>query len=592
MTDLQFDGKHLLRSIKEGGNRIIAARSNLNAINVFPVADRDTGNNLASLMRSILEIPEESIDSIKDTLFHVANKAIEGAKGNSGMIFAQYFNGVSRSYRKEDNDVHHLSESLVFAVEEAYQSVQDPQEGTILTIMKTWSRALQDSLQVHKLKESLVLAREIALQTLVATESQHSLMKRNRVVDAGAKGFYEFVDGFTDALIGEKQTKAKIAENISETIQIDQHTHEYDQAYRFCMEVTYRREGHSALKKEQLQKHGDSIVIAEGDAMTRVHLHTNTPQLVVKVLEPFGVAMKIKVDDMKQQYFDSHENDKKIALVTDSIADLPESILQRYNIHVLPLTILADEIEHLDKQTIDNETILNAIDKQEMTVTTSLPNQALVLRLFENLEAHYESVLFVSVASALSGTYNAVCNAAKAYQGTLTIAVIDSTLNSIAQGLLVESAGEYIHQGLALNEIVERLETEKQEIEIFVSVSDLLPMIQSGRIPQRLGKLFQKIGLKPLVSLDKEGKGTLTGVGMSAQSNQRSIKNKIKKRKKSIQSIVLGYTTDATTAHKWVDFFQELGISDVVAMPTSSIIALSAGRNATAVAVKFKGDKN
>lgn len=589
MEAMSLSASQLLSSFKVGGQRVIAIRDDLNAINVFPVADSDTGNNLASLMRSINEISIESSTSIKDTLGRIADKALEGAKGNSGMIFAQYFNGLYRSYRVEDVSVTKFVDSLNSAVKDAYSSVQDPQEGTMLTVMNVWSRALQELHTQVPFIDALIKARNRAFDSLMNTSKQHKVMKQYGLVDAGAKGFYEFIDGMTDSFIGKASTDEH--KSFTKYNKADNTIHMFRETpnYRYCMEVDIEMFSQDNAVKETLESMGDSLVFVKGNHHVRVHLHTNNPQHVALTLTEYGKIIRTKVDDMQQQYYDSHTNQKKIALVTDSIADISKSSIETYNIHILPLTVLVGDTEYLDKLTISNEGVFEFVTEGVGNVSTSLPSQTAILRQFEHLEQNYDAAVFVCVSSKLSGTYNAINNALSQYSGSLKVMVIDSKLNSVAQGLLVTKAGEYINEGLDLPLIVQRLEEDIQNTRIYVSVTDLKPMIRSGRIPQKLGKLLSKLGVKPIVTLDSQGLGTLTSFGLTISGNQRTIKRKVQQHKKEIDSLCVGYTSDPSAAKEWKQYFDENGIVSDDIVKTSTIIGLSAGEKATAVAVIYKG---
>lgn len=592
MDEILLTGNSLITAFKQGANRVIDIRHELNDINVFPVADSDTGTNLASLMRSISTIDDNPNITINQALVTIADKSLEGAKGNSGMIFAQYFNGLSRGYQLVHDDVNQLIHSIHTAVDEAYRSVQVPQEGTILTVMRVWASTLFERIKASTLRESLISARQSAFEALQKTATQHKVMKRYGVVDAGAQGFYEFVEGITDSLIGVKNSEVK---KFSHTQALTHDTIDHfseKPTYQYCLEVVMSFFDNEKDIKHLLKQYGDSMVIVHGQKHSRIHIHTSQPKEVLGILDNYGVVNKIKADDMKQQYYDMYDNQKSIALVTDSIADLPQSILNQHNVHVVPLTIMIDDAEHLDKVTISNSRILELVRANKHSISTSMANQQLILRLLESMEKSYKHVIIVSVSSGLSGMYNAFTQAVKNYKGPLQIAIIDSKLNSLAQGLLVKKAGQYIQQGMQFDDIVQTLETELKNIKIYVSVSDLKPMIKSGRIPQHLGSLFERLKLKPIVTLDDEGKGSLTNIGLTSNGNQRTIKRKVVKKKQHIEELLVGYTSDSSTAKSWEKYFSEHVNNKIDTVQTSAIVALSAGKDSTAVAVIYKGEKN
>ena len=137
-----LNGNRLYYAFLAGGNAVIKDQAYLNKINVFPVPDADTGTNLASTMRSIAD-GASLYPSLKETLHSIAESALTGARGNSGIIFAQFLHGISREI-KEDLRIstRAFGASVKAAVQHTYKSVADPVEGTMLTVMKDWADAV------------------------------------------------------------------------------------------------------------------------------------------------------------------------------------------------------------------------------------------------------------------------------------------------------------------------------------------------------------------------------------------------------------------------------------------------------------------
>jgi DegV family protein with EDD domain len=589
----------LMKAIKRGAHRVILVRNDLNRLNVFPVADSDTGNNLVSLMRSILSALSNRHETVSDTLHAIAKQALIGAKGNSGMIFAQYINGVAKNYHPNNGESNEaLVTAFYHAVTDAFQAVFDPQEGTMLSVMKSWANSLYSSFGTAPLSETLMSAKQEAYVTLQDTKTVHPILRKHGVMDAGAQGFYEFIAGLTDALLGEEE-ELEFSEEIEMGLAMDEYIHteahhevhaDHAPELRYCMEMVIEGGHRPAEVMPLVQEFGDSLVVATGVASTRIHLHTDVPQEVVPRMEQLGAITHIKADDMKQQYYDAHVNTMKTAIVTDSIADIPQHLIDEHNIHIIPLTILVDDVEHLDKITMSNQKVVDLADDEQRTVSSSMMTQAQILRMLDGLESSYENVLFITVSSKLSGVYQGVFKAMESYQGRLHTAVIDSKLNSIAQGLLVQKAIQYVQADMPFEHIQQSIMEARDRAAIYVSVSDLAPMIRSGRIPQRLGKIVKKLQLKPIVKLDSLGSGALAHIGFTTSGNQKKIKKIILKNKKIIERIAIGYTTSVEDANKWATYFEAEGIPVDYVTTTSSIIALSAGKNATAVAVIYKED--
>ena len=198
----------LLESIIAGAQKVINGKDELNKINVFPDADGDTGSNLASLMQTIIDNLSNNNYSTNLLFDEVASAALIGARGNSGIIFAQYLNAVSDYYSVYETNLEILVLAFNRAVKSAYDSLIEPKEGTILSVMKRWAEVLLITFKEStSFEKALLEAKGEAWKALKETQFQMSILKKNKLVDSGAKGFYYFISGFTDAYCGEKVSK-------------------------------------------------------------------------------------------------------------------------------------------------------------------------------------------------------------------------------------------------------------------------------------------------------------------------------------------------------------------------------------------------
>ena len=196
--------ENLYTSFLTGAKYVIAEKDSLNAINVFPVADGDTGSNLASLMKSII-LKSKIGPTLSDTLKSISNAAIFGARGNSGIIFASYIGGFSNYIKKDAIDIDTFVSSSEYASKSAYASIEKPVEGTMITLMRLWHQHLstlkKNTIDIITLLEN---AFKYLKEDLEKTLELLPILKENKVVDAGAKGFYHFLDGFIHGLKGEE----------------------------------------------------------------------------------------------------------------------------------------------------------------------------------------------------------------------------------------------------------------------------------------------------------------------------------------------------------------------------------------------------
>lgn len=559
---------------------VINARTVLNEMNVFPVADSDTGNNLVFLMKSLQNSLMKDHGDVKELLSDLALSAFKGARGNSGMIFANYINGIEKNYHTRTNVLDDLRSAFYYGVNQAYDAVLDPQEGTILSVMKDYSNAIFN--KTITLDEALSIAHE----SLIKTKEIHPVLRENQVIDAGAKGFYLFISGMTQSLLEATVIETQVEEQLYHDDLSENLTSKPE--FKYCFEVTINKSYSLSEINGYIKTLGDSIVVASSGDSTKIHIHTDYPSLVINKVQELGEVTNLKVENMNEQYYGS-SNKNDIAIVTDSIADLPQSVIDsNTNVYVLPLSILVNDLEHYDKVTITNEEVIGLANNPAYSVSSSMVNEYQVSELITRLEENYKSVLFISVASKLSGTYQLINNTLRKYKGSLNAYVVDSLQNSVAQGLLVEYAIDLINEDKDFNEIVEEIEKAKRRTSIYVLVSDLNPMIKSGRVPSKLGNFLKKIKLLPIITLSETGEGKLINFAFSKRQVQNKILKKALSKSVAIEKLAIGYTTTPDNSRVWEKYLIDKNLKVDYVVKTSSIIALSAGDNASCIAFMLK----
>lgn len=593
MESQLIDYKELINAFQQGAVRVLNEKRELNQINVFPVSDGDTGSNLASLMQAILEETKKESTSVIEVVEKVAEASLIGARGNSGIIFAQYFNGIYNHLliQEEKNSVTSFVKSVKSAITEAYQAISEPVEGTIITVIRSWAEALSENDPIQGLDQLLPKALTETEHALENTTKQLKVLQRNQVVDAGAKGFYLFMVGFTQAFVN-KETTVLTNNYFDESLDLEvsetQHLNTAEPKFRYCTEVLLDQVTKS---KDEIQMdlapYGDSLIVAVNRNKARIHIHSNQPDEVLHYLSKIGQPMQQKADDMLLQYQINQQKKASIALVTDSIADIPAEYLLANQIHVLPMNILIGDTSYLDKLTIQSKQFFELTNALHDRATSSQPTLKTVENLFSFLETRYEAVIVITVAKKLSGTFHTVKEAAKKRTSSVKIEVIDSKLNSAAQGLLVMNANELIQSGVGFEDVVKHIKNKRNKLKIVVSVDDLDPMIESGRIPQFAGKIAKKINLKPIVSLNEAGEGKLSDFAFSLKGNERKIIQQLEKhhKKNKVRRYVVIHADEEERALQLKNKLSEaLDFQPSYMMDISTVVAMSAGQGSIAVA--------
>ena len=585
----KLDSEKLYYSFVSGAQEVIKNKNSLNEINVFPVADGDTGSNLSSTMHAII-LEAKISGSVKETMNSIADAALTGARGNSGIIIAQYINGIFLSLMDEETiTIPSFAETVKNAVPYAYQAISDPVEGTIITVIREWA----DAVYSHKdlsanfselFSKSLIAANK----SLEATTSRLKVLQDSKVVDSGAKGFVYFLQGFATFLRTGKVDLEVSAEPEDLSFNEELIHSQGEIHHRYCTEALLSGDSIDleALKAE-LALYGDSLIVAGNNHKARIHIHANAPEQVFQVLSKKGIILQQKADDMVRQNESAFDRKYDTALITDSIADIPQAMLDHYQVHMLPLNLNFDNTSYLDKVTMTPELFYPLLEETIEYPKSSQPNPIVVEKYLETVLSHYDKVIILTVAKEQSGTNSVFQNAVskKLHQGK-KIAVIDSKRNSGAEGLLVMKAAEMIAAETPFDEIVGAIERLRDRTNIFVSVNNLKYMVRSGRLSKVSGMAAMTINLKPVVSIDAEGKGSIAEKAFSEKGNVKKLFRLLEKvnaqEKISRYAIVHANNPEKAEAYRKRSVVL-LGKEPEYIMNISTIVGMSAGVGTVAI---------
>ena len=271
-----LDGNIFKEGILKGYETLIESEEEVNRINVFPLPDNDTGTNLRLTLKEAIKELKSSDNSLPVILSTIAQKTLFSAQGNSGIILSQFFMGLLEEIgNRERIDGKIFSIALKKAVSSAYGSLEDPREGTILTVMRAFeegfSNALKNEYDIAKLFERGLKHAEKALDE---TPKALKELEEAGVVDAGGLGFVLFMRGFTEALKRKLWGK------------------------RYEVQVTLRSSQDTVKIKEKLKKLGESISIASMGDIKRIHIHTDSPEEVIKTLKKEGEIEDKDIKDL------------------------------------------------------------------------------------------------------------------------------------------------------------------------------------------------------------------------------------------------------------------------------------------------------
>lgn len=581
----QINGQELYAYIVSGAKNVIVNEQNLNRINVFPVPDGDTGTNLALTMNSIIS-QAQRFDHAHQAMAEIAQLSIDNAYGNSGMIFAQYFNGLADSIQaKSSLSPLELVESFKQAAHQAINSVAHPKEGTILTVMREWTKALEGAWEVDY--DQIFEKSLHALQDAVSnTKNQLKVLRDNNVVDAGAQAFYFFVEGIVRFLksgtLEDLEFTAARLDLITEmTPSLDIGDHRY--CAQYLIQTKYAQD--DLIKS--LDHYGDSLVVNQNGEHISIHVHTNEPHVIMRELVRDHRVISHKVDDMWMQAHLIHAKQAKMAIITDSIADLPQQFKDDHHCVVLPLNLIIDSIVYMDKLTMRSSDFYKHMDDYRLNPSSSQASPVAIERMLNQVLPHYDEVIGIFVSQKMSGTYQNILKVVnKLNLKDKKIAMIDSKTNSITEGLLVYEALKLRAAGESFEDIVSKIEAMIPRLNIFVSVKDLKYMLKGGRVSKVQGFVLSKLKLQPVISIDQEGKGIIPFKSLTQKSAVKSILKVVKKDMETngIDKYALVYADDPNDLTEFkASLVKLIGKEPEYIETISPIVGLNAGKGAFAV---------
>ncbi|GAB6280510.1 MAG: DegV family protein [Thermovirga sp.] len=522
-----LDGPRLHRGFLAGARNIQARQEALNSMNVFPVPDGDTGTNLAATVQSVSDDTVIS-RSVSETSASMADAALLGARGNSGLIFAQFLYGFSQgSVGKDEMDVGTFGKAVSAAIPYAREALSNPVEGTILTVMQDWAAEVDNLARrsndfAHLLPGSL----DVARRSLGETPLKLAVLARAGVVDAGAQGFVDFLEGIVSFL--ENGDLRNFADHVR--VPAISHIHEDFQdgepTHRFCTEALLSGEklDIGAIRKE-MQPYGDSLIVGGHGTKVRVHIHTDTPDRLCFAIRKHGALKQQKADDMKRQVDVCRRRLHRVALLTDSTCDLPADFMDENQIHVVPLRLAFGESVFIDRVTISPDQFYTLLEESGVGPVSSQPTIADFERTYRFLLEHYDSVISLHISSKLSGTWNASRAAAERVGGKID--VIDTRTASAPLGLLVMRAAMGLNDGKSHDEVVSQVNSGIPGARIFISLRTLKYMVRGGRLNPVKGFLAEMLNLKPIITVDEEGSARSFGQTRGWETNVDRIRKVI-----------------------------------------------------------------
>ncbi|MBN1366416.1 MAG: DAK2 domain-containing protein [Dehalococcoidales bacterium] len=299
--------------------------SEIDALNVFPVPDGDTGTNMLLTMRSGIEeayrAPDKSASAIAEAM---AKGALMGARGNSGVILSQIWHGFAIGVADKENvNGKDMAAALSQASKTAYKGLSNPVEGTILTVVKDAAKAVHSSNNDDTMVKVVEKALEAAGESVANTPKLLPVLLEAGVVDAGGQGFYTILEGMSNYLKGESEQMQFrkpwiITSSMPTPVRKTQANTVPEVPYGYCTEFMVKGSKLQPDKiRSKLEKKGQSLIVVGDDTTVRVHIHTLDPGQIIHNMTSKGTIHQVSIRNMDEQYQDFLEMQKERAPTLD-----------------------------------------------------------------------------------------------------------------------------------------------------------------------------------------------------------------------------------------------------------------------------------
>lgn len=477
-------------ALRAGTESVAAWADLLDRINVFPVADGDTGRNLL-----ISLLPLKSPTGTREALIE---QILLAARGNSGNIAAQFFTGFLSF-----DGLHEFPEAVRRGAKHAWQAVADPRPGTMLSIFDELEAAVRESRMddqggwvpgVLKRLERSVLETTQALPVLEAA----------KVVDSGALGMFIYFDAFLNSLYGKDPQFAPMSAAFRDRLAVSD-SWAGAAVTGDCVDAVVRVEGVGKGSVEDLTRLGESVVAHEHGGYIKIHMHTGSGSAVREALSRMGAVVRWASDDLEAQtkVFSSAAVRQAVHIVTDAAGSVTRGDARRLNMTLLDSYITVGDQDAPETQ-VDAAGMYRAM-KEGVKVTTSQASVFERRRHYEKVLCLYGRALYLCVGSAYTGNYRVVMDWKKDHDPDDRLTVIDTGAASGRLGLIALAVSRHACAAESSEAVQDFAARAVASCEEYIFLDTLKFLAAGGRMSKTGAFVGDMLRMKPVVSPSPEG---------------------------------------------------------------------------------------
>ena len=508
---MNLDAELYLNLIRGGAARLAQNRQEINDLNVFPIPDGDTGDNMYMTIEAGSHASGNSLGEMADA---VSQGMLLGARGNSGVILSRIFAGMGKAFKGlKQADYKQFNAAMKAAVEEAYHAVSQPVEGTILTVLREGVAAAEGSASIEEFFDLWIAGMDLSLQH---TPELLDVLKKAGVVDSGGAGLLCIAEGMRDALHGNSPVLDAETNQPAQTPKIDFNAFTEDSVLEFgyCTEFLLRLQRSKvdldsfdeSVIHNWLEQQGDSLVFFRDGSIIKVHVHTKDPGAVLSKCREWGEFLTIKVENMTLQHHENHMDErfkrsrKALGIVTVAAGKGLTASFKDMGADAV--------IEGGQTMNPSVESFLQAFDQVEAETILVFPNNSnIILTARQAADIYQKARIVVIPTHTLGEGYFAMAN----LQPDLPLEELSQTLEEAARAVTTGSVskairdtadartGEYIgfsgkdvlcccpERAEAVKTLAEKLQAGNSDIIILMRGADA-PSDEAASLQQELQK--------------------------------------------------------------------------------------------------------
>jgi len=473
-----------------GVERVAAWSDVLDDINVFPVADGDTGRNLITSLT-----PLRYLDKDRDNTIH---RLLLSARGNSGNIAARFFAGFLTAESYE-----HLLQAAKFGRDQAWQAVNNPIPGTMLTVFD----ALVELLEKNDFEDKNEYVAGIIEQLEKAVKSTPQLLpmlKQAGVVDSGALGMYIFLEGFFKSLIGQTNTLRPITAIFKGMLEISP-SFQVDMEEGYCVDTIIRFDDKNDEKASRLLQAGESVVVIPHKDYLKVHLHTQNTREAREQIESLGDVMQWSHDNIGTQIkdFKRPQEQRAIHIMTDAAGSVTRKDSRELGITLLDSYIIAGDKSL--PETLFSPSELYKTMRDGVKVSTSQASIFERYQYYQRVVNQYPKVLYLCVGSVFTGNYDIAVEWKHNNDPGDRLTVIDTTAASGRLGTIVIATARYSAKTNDPGTVIDFAKRAIDACEEYVFLDKLKYLAAGGRLAKSSAFFGDMFRVKPIISPLAEG---------------------------------------------------------------------------------------